>query len=76
MRGCAAAFGVAPEDDRYDFSTLVNLLDMPAQTPGCSVVYYPPSTTVTGKGYLSRNYDFSIGTLADLMQVAARSGRA
>lgn len=74
MRGVAAAFGLAPDDDRYDLTGLMYNADMPQQAmpvraPGCSVVYYPPSTTATGGGYLSRNYDFSIGTMADLMQV-------
>lgn len=69
MRGTAAAFGAEPDDDRYDFSALPYLLDVGPEVPGCSVVYYPPSTTVTGNGYLSRNYDFSTGTLADLMQI-------
>lgn len=74
VRGVAAAFGLAPDDDRYDLTGLMYNSDMPQQAmpvraPGCSVVYYPPSTTATGGGYLSRNYDFSIGTMADLMQV-------
>ncbi len=31
--------------------------------PGCSVTYYPPATTAGGAGILSRNYDFTTGTL-------------
>ncbi len=33
---------------------------------GCSCSYYPPDRTATGHALLSRNYDFSTGTLADL----------
>ena len=69
MKGVAAAFGLDPEDDRYDLSGLAYLIDLPAPAFGCSAVYYPPSTSVTGDGYLSRNYDFSVGSIADMMQV-------
>jgi hypothetical protein len=68
-RGVAAAFDLDPEDDGYDLTTLFYNVDVPVPAPGCSVVYYPLSTTVGGRGYLSRNYDFSIGTLADVMQM-------
>jgi hypothetical protein len=69
VRGVAAAFGLDPGDDRYDVTGLAYLMDVPVQPSGCSAVYYPPSTTATGGGYLSRNYDFSIGSLADLLEV-------
>lgn len=69
VRGVAAAFGIDPTDDRYDLTGLPYGMEMPGPPPGCSVVYYPPSSTVEGSGYLSRNYDFSIGTIADLMQI-------
>jgi predicted choloylglycine hydrolase len=69
VRGVAAAFEIDPNDDRYDLTGLPYNTDLPAPPPGCSVVYYPPSTTATGGGFLSRNYDFPIGSIADLMQV-------
>ncbi len=69
MRGVGAAFGVAPEDDRYDLSALTLHMGLPQPPMGCSVVYYPPSTTATGHGCLSRNYDFPIGTMADVMGI-------
>jgi hypothetical protein len=69
VEGVAAAFGVDPEDDRYDLSGLGFNLDLPLPPMGCSVVYYPPAATVSGSGYLSRNYDFSTGSLADIMQI-------
>jgi predicted choloylglycine hydrolase len=69
VQGVASAFGVDAEDWRYDFTSLTYLFDMPPPIPGCSVVYYPPSTTATGHGYLSRNYDFSTGTIADVMGI-------
>lgn len=35
----------------------------------CSVVYYPPTTTESGDGCLSRNYDFPTGTLPGIMGI-------
>jgi len=67
MRGVAAAFGLDPEDDRYDLTGLALLTDLPKPAFGCSVVYYPPATTATGHGFLSRNYDFFVGSIADIM---------
>lgn len=69
VRGGAAAFGVDPDDNRYDFTTLWYNLEVPIRALGCSVAYYPPSTTTSGRGFLSRNYDFSIGTMAELMHL-------
>jgi hypothetical protein len=68
-RGVAKTFGVAPTDARYDLSNLPYNTDVPVPPPACSVVYYPPSSTAAGGGLLSRNYDFSIGTIADLAQL-------
>lgn len=74
VRGVAAAFGLDPCDARYDFTGLLHNVDLPDPVYGCSVVYYPPVTTSTGRGYLSRNYDFSLGTMADVMHLPAPSG--
>ena len=69
MKGVAAAFGLDPDNDRYDLSGLDYLVDLSAPAFGCSAVYYPPATTVTGRGYLSRNYDFFIGSMAGMLGV-------
>ena len=69
MKGAAAAFGLDPDDDRYDLTGLALLTGLSQPASGCSVVYYPPATTVTGHGYLSRNYDFFVGSMADIMMV-------
>jgi hypothetical protein len=74
MKGVASAFGLDPDDDRYDLTGLAHLTDLPQPASGCSVVYYPPATTVTGHGYLSRNYDFFVGSMADVMMVAEPPG--
>jgi predicted choloylglycine hydrolase len=73
MRGVAAAYVLDAHDDRYDFSMLLYGVDLPQgadrQTMlplGCSVVYYPPTVTASGSAYLSRNFDFSIGSVADI----------
>ncbi len=78
MRGVAAAFGLEVGDDTYDLNTLMYGVDVPhAPAPpgmppiGCSVVYYPPATTARGSAYLSRNFDFSIGSIADVFGMPA-----
>lgn len=59
MRGVAEAFGVKVDNDAVNVSTLIYGLSM----GGCSVVFYPPTTTADGLGVLSRNYDFTTGTI-------------
>jgi hypothetical protein len=59
MRGVAAAFGRQLDDDSCNFSWL-NYIELQA---GCSVMYLPPGRTTTGGGILSRDYDFTTGTL-------------
>jgi hypothetical protein len=59
MRGVAAAFGRRLDDDAFNFSSL-SLLPLRA---GCSVVYFPPGVTALGSGIVSRDYDFTTGTL-------------
>jgi predicted choloylglycine hydrolase len=58
MKGVAAAYGKSLEDDTLNFSGL----GFPPLGAGCSVVYYPPTATIDGKGIISRNYDFTTGT--------------
>lgn len=50
MLGVASVLGVDPEDNRYDISTIALHLDVDIPTPGCSSVYYPPSTTINKNG--------------------------
>ena len=56
MSGFAKAYGKTLTDPDYDFSFFGKIPD----GIGCSAVYYPPSTTETGHGYISRNLDFVI----------------
>ena len=56
MLGFAKAYGSSLSDYNYDFSLFG---EVPNGT-ACSAVYYPPSTTITGHGYISRNLDFTI----------------
>jgi hypothetical protein len=60
MRGVAAAYGKRFDDDAFDFNGLWYLTGFSA---GCSVVHYPPSVMVDGKGVVSRNYEFPTGTI-------------
>src|SRR5262245_23840886 len=59
MRGVAAAFGKSVDDDGLNFS----FLGYPPGAFGCSVMHLPPKLTSTGTSIVSRNYDFSTGTL-------------
>jgi hypothetical protein len=70
MRGVADVLGVDLEDDGYDLTEVAYLTDLPTAPPGCSAVYYPPATTSEGTGFLSRNYDFSIDSMAGFMGIA------
>lgn len=60
MKGIAAAYGLDIQNDAYDFSRLPQF---PASPPGCSVVFYPGELTENGHNILSRNYDFTTGTI-------------
>jgi hypothetical protein len=59
MRGVAAAFGQRLEDDRWNWSEL-GFADLRA---GCSIMYLPPRSTTFGSGVLSRDYDFTTGSI-------------
>ena len=60
MRGVAAAYGKSIDDDGYDFTTL-GFVDLRA---GCSIVHMPRSSTANGRSLVSRDYDFTTGTLS------------
>ena len=60
MRGVAAAYGKSIDDDNYDFTTLT-FTELKA---GCSIAHLPPSSTRNGKSVVSRDYDFTTGSLA------------
>ena len=59
MKGVAAAYGKSIDDEGWDFTTL-GFTDLKA---GCSIVHLPPATTASGKSVVSRDYDFTTGTL-------------
>ncbi len=61
--GAADAFGANAADRDHDFS----YLHYDWAVPGCSNCFYPPSTTADGHPVLSRNYDFTTGTVFELM---------
>lgn len=65
-RGVADAYGFLSEDDSFDPTTLLYAFPG-AGVGGCSVIYYPPQTTTNGHGLLSRNYDFSTGSLPEVL---------
>jgi hypothetical protein len=60
MRGVAAAFGHTPGDDAWDHSQLA-FTELEA---GCSIVHLPRQATADGQSVVSRDYDFSTGSLS------------
>jgi len=59
MRGVAAAYGQRIDDDSVDHSGL-NVTEIHA---ACSIVHLPPQATADGKSVISRDYDYSTGSL-------------
>lgn len=62
--GAAEAYGLKLETATVDTMSLGFNMDPGI---GCSTVYYPPAYTQEGHAILSRNYDFTTGTIADLV---------
>jgi hypothetical protein len=60
MCGVARAFNHRLDEDSWNFSGLGY---PPMPRPGCSVMYFPPTLTADGKGIVSRDYDFTTGTI-------------
>lgn len=73
MRGVAQVFGVPFPNEHTDVGAIGIDADLPPR-PGCSVVYYPPQTTANGHGILSRNYDFSTKSFAEIIGLPAPPG--
>lgn len=61
MKGIAAAFDSKLDDDELDFNQLMYNME----PFGCAAVFYHPSKTKLGQGFLSRNFDFSLKTMDD-----------
>jgi hypothetical protein len=59
MRGVAAAFGLSPDDNAYNLASL----DFTRLRGGCSVIHVPPGSSATGMSVVSRDYDYSTGTI-------------
>lgn len=62
MRGVADGFGRDINDDACDFSQL----GYGMMQYGCSAVFYPANFTETGKNILSRNFEFTTGSISGL----------
>lgn len=64
MKGLADAFGISVGDDAYDLS---GLPQSHLFHPGCSAVFYPGGFTQNGHGIMSRNFDFTTGTVTGML---------
>jgi hypothetical protein len=68
--GVAESFGISfLESERDPFLLWFNMA-----APGCSTVFYPGAFTASGHATLSRNYDFSTGTFAEMLGGEAPKG--
>jgi predicted choloylglycine hydrolase len=67
MRGFAEVFGIEPDDAGLDFAELVAVPLTALTTPGCSAVWCPPTAAADGVPRLARNYDFSTGSVFDVL---------
>ena len=66
IRGIAEHFGLDPDDPTQSLDWL-GTYELPA---GCSVAFYPGSTTKHGHGILSRNFDFPTATFSQITGLA------
>jgi hypothetical protein len=62
-RGIAAYFGVDPDDDSVDSSTL----EFGFSGGGCSIAWIPPDRAAGHQGLLSRNFDFTTQAMTELL---------
>lgn len=60
MQGAAQAFDTTVDDPAHNFAKIAFHV---GDFFGCSVVFYPAATTADGRAVLSRNLDFSTGTM-------------
>jgi hypothetical protein len=60
MRGVAASFGRRADDDAYDYSWLA-VTELRA---ACSIVHLPPESTAMHTSVVSRDYDYSTGSIS------------
>ena len=68
MCGITEAFDADIENTDYDFSSLSYNFNLPTQI-GCSSIFVPPILSENKEAILSRNYDFPLTTLADLLNI-------
>lgn len=61
--GVAEALDLTPDDHAIDPTCLYYYWAV----PGCSNVFWPPASTLNGRAVLTRNYDFTTGTVFELM---------
>lgn len=59
MLGIAEAYG----ENIDESNKCLSMLQYNISTPFCSTIYYPPEKTASGHATVSRNYDFTTGTI-------------
>jgi hypothetical protein len=72
MKGVAVSYGLDPGDDLYDTS----YLGYGAGPAGCSMIFFPGTTTTSGHAMYFRNMDYFTVTGPELAENAPSAGRA
>ena len=76
MAGIAAAYGCDADDDQFDFSRLeVELLPEPGAAH-CSAMWVPREAAADRHARVGRNFDFSTGTLTELLGGSRRRAKS
>ena len=68
-RALGAADAYELDLERTDLDVVSLMINIVLSAPQCSTVYYPPASTSSNHALLSRNYDFSTGTFAEVMKL-------
>lgn len=66
-QGVAEALNVKHTDNTYDTTAIPYNQALPF---GCSTVYFPPDMTVNKTGCMSRNFDFPVVSLPEIMGIS------
>ncbi len=71
-RGAAQRFEVDPDDDLLEWASI----PLGMSLPSCSVGWIPPTRTATGSALLTRAFDFTTMSLAELLGLPAVPGQS
>jgi len=71
MKGVAASYGRSVHEYDVDMTILPYNVNVP---PACSAVFYPASSSATGRSFVVRNMDFGFVTVSELLGLQPAPG--